>query len=271
MTSRLMARFWVILLLLTVAGARAAEPTDDSKAHEERIRAIIMRDVVSQFGVASQVTGQGLPVDVVALDGAMRKFLADWPDEAAGRQLFVPYLRFAQQGDPARSEREVLELYLDSPSQGVREFVRDRLALATLKETPLELKFTALDGREVDMADLRGKVVLIDFWATWCKPCIAEMPHVQRVYAAYHERGFEILGISLDKAGDREKLVQLVAKLDLPWSQSFTGDGWEHPVARRFTVSAIPATFLFDQSGLLVGTDLRDEALDAAVAKLLMP
>src|SRR5205085_2372918 len=105
---------------------------------------------------------------------------------------------------------------------------------------PFTLKFTALDGRAIELMALRGKVVLLDFWATWCTPCIAELPKLKEVYARYHDRGFELIGISLDRAEDRQKLVDFIARENLSWPQHFDGKLWQNEVARQYAINAAP-------------------------------
>lgn len=249
-----------LALVFSAIGAAAA-PATLGEAIRDR--------VTPQFATAAGQIAQGRPVDTATLDAALQRVLADWPDAPEGWEVFAAYLRFAQHGEPARTEREVLALFVDSPNRSVREFARNRLDLDTWRETPLELQFTALDGRAVDLAALRGQVVLIDFWATWCQPCLAELPNVRRVYADFHDRGFEIVGVSLDEERNREKFTRLVAERDVPWPQRFAGQGWNDAVARRFAVAAIPATFLLDRRGCLVATDLSGERLRAAVAEQL--
>ena len=143
---------------------------------------------------------------------------------------------------------------------------------------PFVLKFKATDGREVDLSKMKGKVVLVDFWATWCKPCMDEMPNVKRVYQAYHDKGFEIIGISFDKAPGptpraMEKTAAQVAGFaqanGMPWPHHYDGQHWNNAFGRRFAINSIPAVFLFDKNGLLVTTDAKGEHLEPAVRRLL--
>jgi|TARA_B110000116_G_scaffold144522_1_gene125315 thiol-disulfide isomerase/thioredoxin len=133
----------------------------------------------------------------------------------------------------------------------------------------MELKFTSLAGKEIDLADMKGKVVLIDFWATWCGPCIAELPNVRKAYEDYHDKGFEIIGISLDKAKDEAKLKSFVKDENMPWPQAFDGKGWDTDLAQQYGISSIPATFLVGKDGKIVSSNLRGPALSSAVKKEL--
>jgi thiol-disulfide isomerase/thioredoxin len=133
----------------------------------------------------------------------------------------------------------------------------------------MEIAFTSLQGDKVDLADMKGKVVLVDFWATWCGPCIGELPNVQKAYKAFHDKGFEIIAISLDKEDDKEKLEQFIKDKEMPWPQAFDGLGWETPLVRQYGIQGIPATFLVGKDGKIVATNLRGPALEAELAKLL--
>jgi thiol-disulfide isomerase/thioredoxin len=109
--------------------------------------------------------------------------------------------------------------------------------------------------------------VLLDFWATWCGPCRAELPNVLKTYAAHHKDGFEIIGISLDQ--DKEKLTAFTKEKDMTWPQYFDGKGWQNKLAAKYGINSIPATFLLDGQGTIIGEDLRGDSLEEAVTKAL--
>jgi len=124
-----------------------------------------------------------------------------------------------------------------------------------------------LDGKPLSPANFKGKVVLIDFWATWCGPCVAELPNVIKTYGAHHAKGFEIIGISLDK--DKDKLTSFIKDKQMTWAQYFDGQGWQNKLAAKYGITGIPATFLLDKEGKIIAKDLRGEALESAVTAAL--
>lgn len=126
-----------------------------------------------------------------------------------------------------------------------------------------------LTGAPLSIARFKGKVVLVDFWATWCPPCIAELPSLQAAYSKYKDKGFEILGISLDR--DADTLKRFLAERKMTWPQYFDGQQWQSPLAAKYGVNAIPATYLLDQDGVIVARNLRGPALEEHLAKLLGP
>ncbi|GAB3738492.1 TlpA disulfide reductase family protein [Hymenobacter agri] len=125
------------------------------------------------------------------------------------------------------------------------------------------------DGKTVSLADYRGKYVLVDFWASWCGPCRAENPAVTKVYNEYKGRNFDILGVSLDRPGEREKWLKAIKDDQLAWTQVSDLKGWENAVAQRYGVRSIPQNYLVGPDGKIVATNLRGAELGATLAKLI--
>lgn len=125
------------------------------------------------------------------------------------------------------------------------------------------------DGGELALNDVLGKVTLVDFWASWCKPCRDENPNIARVYRKYHDQGLNILGVSLDRPGQKERWVQAIAEDSLAWNHVSHLMYWDDPVARKYGIRGIPAAFLLDENGVIVAKDLRGKALEDKVAELL--
>ena len=124
-----------------------------------------------------------------------------------------------------------------------------------------------LDGKPLSIAGYKGKVLLVDFWATWCSPCVKELPSVLATYEKHHSHGFDIVGISLDSS--ESKLKEFIASKKMPWRQYYDGKGWESKLGGKYGVKSIPATFLLDKTGTIIAKDLRGDDLEKAVADAL--
>jgi peroxiredoxin len=170
--------------------------------------------------------------------------------------LYTALIAFAQRSNPER-QQELAKEIRDAPGApaGAKTLAEHLLKGTKPYEIgkPVDIRFTALDGRVVDLANLKGKVVLVEFWSTSCGPCIAEMPSIKAAYEKLHVRGFEVVAISLD---DKESaLRRFIADKKLPWPQHFDGKGWENQFAMRYGVFSIPTMWLVDKRGNLCDTN----------------
>ena len=189
--------------------------------------------------------------------------ITEKPEESTSYEIILGLAAMkAQTGDFKGYDAIIAKLDQDSVPEQVTAML-ENLAAAVAGERAkfdrigkeVELNFTAIDGTEFDLRDLRGKVVLIDFWATWCGPCIVALPEVKVAYEKLHGKGFEIVGISLDE--DLDTLKQFIARQKMPWVQYFDGKGWGNEIARHFGISSIPATWLVDKEGKLREIEVR--------------
>jgi thiol-disulfide isomerase/thioredoxin len=137
------------------------------------------------------------------------------------------------------------------------------------KAIPFTAKLS--DGKPVKFPDdYKGKVVMLDFWATWCGPCIAELPNVISNYEKYHDKGFEILGISLDREKFEEKLATFTKDKKMPWPQIYDGKFWQAEIAQLYAVEGIPFMLIVDgDSGEILASNVRGEQLGLALEKAL--
>ena len=161
----------------------------------------------------------------------------------------------APSGSPAESTDSALS---DSPAEGTE-----------VGNKYIDFKLPGIQGNDVAVSDYvaKNKYTLIDFWASWCPPCRAEMPTIVQAYANYHSQGFEVIGVSLDN--NREPWIAALEQLGMTWPQMSDLKGWKCAGAELYNIRSIPANVLVDQQGIIVAKDLRGEGLLSKLAELM--
>ena len=209
------------------------------------------------------------PKLAVKIQALVKEYEQRYPDSTGLADLqFMTAQIFEYLGDNA-SAKAAYQAIVDSKAEiepGLKQQAEQAVKRYDVVGNPLDIKFTALDGREVDLAAMKGKVVLVDFWATWCGPCMAELPEVLKVYKDYHDKGFEIVGISFDQ--DKDALEKTLKEKGMTWPQYYDGKGWENAIGQKYGIAAIPAMWLVGKDGNVQDINARQD-LGGKVARLL--
>ena len=246
--------------------------TDRAKAFEEYAKGAqkLSKEFPDEIGpLMMMAEASGLVEDnklsVVLATKSENGILAILKKDPKNSPANAALVQIAGNADPEKAKKLLRQVAENGPKREAAR-AKGQLTIMEALGKPVAIAFESVDGRKVDLTSMKGKVVLIDFWATWCGPCVAELPNVKKTYAKYHEKGFEIVGISLDQSKD--KLIKFVGKEKMPWPQHFDGQGWKNEFAVKYGIQGIPAMWLIDKKGNLVDMKARG-GLDGKVEKLL--
>ncbi len=232
-----------------------ATAPDASANARHHARAVLLQNRLEEINPIEGLTP--------ALEKEMATYEKDFPDDESGKDLVELRVRLVRATAPDKVG-STLEALTKSPNKSTASAADAQLTLLT---KPIDWKFdSATDGKAVDLSKLRGKVVLLDFWATWCAPCMAKIPEIVTLSKKYQDKGFQVIGVSFDQ--DKSALLKIVKAKDMDWPEYFDGKGPEGETTSRFGVDAIPAAWLVDRQGLLHQVD-READLDTEIAKLI--
>jgi peroxiredoxin len=255
----------------SVSGAALSPANADLNNLITRVNEKIKQDKTSESDLADNLK---------EFDALLIKHKDARPEELANILVMKAQLYMQVLGEPGKAAEVFQQIKKDYPivklNGNIDAVIASLQAAAEKKKVQDALKpgtpfpdfsETDLEGKPLSIAKYKGKVVLVDFWATWCMPCVAQLPDVQKAYEKFHGKGFEIVGISLDE--DKDRLQQFIKQRKMPWQEYFDGKKWENKLAAKYGVEAIPSSYLIDQQGKIITKVANGEQLEPAIAKAL--
>jgi thiol-disulfide isomerase/thioredoxin len=211
-----------------------------------------------------------LQQDADAFKETVAAFVEAAPKDDRGAMLLLQTVALEEDED---KQLDIFRrIVKDYPKSKAAQQAKQPIARAEAIGKPFKLSFKdAISGKAVSIEGLKGKVVVLDFWATWCGPCVADMPHMKELYAEYKDKGVEFIGVSLDapaSQGGLKALKEFVASNSITWPQYYQGNGWDSPFSKSLGINSIPALYVVDAKGNLHSTKARGK-LEMMLPELL--
>ena len=216
--------------------------SDPSLSENDRFK--MRAEAVQRDAMSKQ--SDGMPAVLAVFEKGARELMKDFPKHSEPYEMLLTVASNSE-GDKARAVAK--ELSENTVSEKARDAGAAILKKMDAVGKPVAINFTAVDGSKIDLTKMQGKVVLVDFWATWCGPCVAGLPEVIETYEKFHAKGFEIVGISFDQKKDA--LTKFIADRKMTWVQYFDGLGWQNKIGTEYGINSIPAMWLIDKKGNL--------------------
>ncbi|WP_373056123.1 redoxin domain-containing protein [Zunongwangia sp. H14] len=231
-----------------------------------------MREAYSAQDTAKLESLQAAEEEIRDNDGVTKKkIFQENKDSYVSLMILMDMLRMK-----AYPVKEIKEMYGQIPEnlqntaigKELKETLAKQDAVAIGSKAP-NFSAPTPEGEKLSLKDAMGEVTIIDFWAAWCKPCRAENPNVVKIYNKYHDQGLNIIGVSLDRPGQKDKWLEAIEEDGLEWQHVSNLQFWQDPVAQLYNIRSIPATFILNENGEIVARDLRGDELEAKVEELL--